>query len=141
MRRFSSIILGVFLPLIASAQGFHLTDTGWSCTGFVGCGYSGNAVTFLTAKVIALVFPSSGGPGFLFWLVIVVFLYGALRMTLSRGEEGKETGKKAMMYAVAGFVLAIMVGMIMRFFCDYMYALGQGALPTFGGGICAVWWP
>ena len=144
MRRFLPILLAFLLsPLSAIAAGFHLTDSGWNCRGFIGCNGTTpppNIASYLTAKVIALVFPTGGGLGFLFYLTVLVFMYGGFQMVYSRGEEGKETGKKAMQYGATGFVLALLVAGIMRFFCDYIYALGNGVI-SFGATQCQIWWP
>lgn len=137
MRRLLAVFLGIGLPVAAQAAGYHLTQSGWNCTGFVGCtgGTPPNLATFLTARIVALVFPTSGGPGFIFYLTVVVFFYGSLRLVFSRGEEGKEAGKKAMQFAGFGFAAALLISGIMRFVCDYIYTLGAT-----GGNVCSMWW-
>jgi hypothetical protein len=45
-----------------------------------------------------------------------------------------------MQFAALGFVLALLIAGIMRFFCDYIYSLGNGSI-SFGGTACSVWWP
>jgi hypothetical protein len=137
MRFFLAILSGLLYPFTAHAAGYRLTQSGWDCTGFVGCGAGVDLATFLVARIVALVFPTGGGPGFIFYLTVVVFFYGSLRLVFSRGEEGKEAGKKAMQFAALGFALAMLIAGIMRFFCDYVYLLGAGG----GTNICAIWWP
>lgn len=76
---------------------------------------------------------------FLFALTVLVFFYGAIRMAVSQGEEGKDTGKKAMIYAALGFVCALLLSGMFRFVCDTLYGLGAGSLGA-GAGICSTWW-
>lgn len=127
MKKFLPAIFGFFLPGIAHA--YRLTDSGWDCTGFVGCGTVTDGVAYVMGRLILII------GTFIFALTVVVFLYGAFRMTTSRGEEGKEAGKKAMIYASLGFVAAFLTAGIFRFVCDYMYLLGG----TSGTVVCSIW--
>ena len=108
-------------------------DTGWNCAGFVGCGSGGNIFTYLMQRLTLIV------STFLFTLTVLVFLYGAIRMAISQGEDGKETGRKAMMYAAFGFLCTLLLSGVFRFICDYLYGLGAGALGQ-NVGMCATWW-
>lgn len=116
MRRILLVIAGLVLPLPVHA--YRLTDSGWQCTGFLKCGSSTDVVTDLTGNLI------SGVTAFISVLAVVVFIYGALRMVMSRGEEGKEAGKKALIYASLGLVFALLTGAIISFIHDYLYLLG-----------------
>ncbi len=117
MKRALLATLGFLLP--TSALAVSITDSayGWSCAGFLYCG-GPNAVVALTANLIL------GVSLFIGPLAVVVFLYGAIRMIVSRGDEGKEAGKKALIWASAGLVAALLVGAIVRFIHDYIYVLG-----------------
>lgn len=108
---------------------YRLTDSGWQCTGFLKCGSGTDAVTDLIGNLI-------GGVLSLIGLVATLaFFYGAIRMVASQGQEGKEAGKKALIWASAGLVAALLTAGIMRFVCDYLYLLGGGS-----GDICEQWW-
>ena len=104
------------LPQVAIA--YSLTDSGWDCAGFIRCGGATDAVTAITLNIIA------GVGYFITALAVVMFIYGALRMVLSRGEEGKEAGKKSMIYAAMGLVFALLTGGIFAFISGYLYLLG-----------------
>ncbi len=129
MKKFLSLFTGFIIPQIAFA--YRLTDSGWDCAGFVGCGTVTDGVMYVMGRLIFII------GSFLFALTVVVFLFGALRMTASRGEEGKEAGKKAMIYASLGFAAALLTAGIFRFVCDNLYLLG-GAAP---GSMCVGLWP
>ncbi len=118
MKRFLSILLGILLPTPALA-GVSITSYGWSCTGFLKCGSTTDAVTDLTVNLI------TGVASFIGALAVVVIFYGALRMVMSRGEEGKEAGKKALIYASLGLAAAMLTGAIISFVSDYIYYLGS----------------
>lgn len=127
MPYFFAVIIAL-MPLPAHA--FRIAeDTGWSCQGFVGCGSNMSVVTYLVGRLLMAV------AAFMFFLTLAAFLYGALRMIVSQGEEGKEAGKKALMYAAFGLVCALLVSMIFRFLCGYVYTLGGS-----GVGVCGSWW-
>lgn len=117
MRRFLFTLLGLVTPGIAHA--YRLTDSGWQCTGFLYCNSSTDAVTQLTLNIV------NGVGAFIGALCVVVFLYGAVRMVVSRGAEGKEAGKKALIYAALGLTAALMVTSIIDFVWDYIYYLGS----------------
>ena len=115
MRRFLLAILGLVTAIPVSAQGYHLTDSGWSCAGFLLCGTGQNLITYLTGNIIG------GVSMFIIPLAVVVFFYGAIRMVTSQGQEGKEAGKKALIYAALGLVAALLTGAIIQFVYDYIY--------------------
>lgn len=130
--RITGILLGVLTPLVVSA--YTLTDSGWDCTGFAGCSsYGGNLLSYAMNRILLII------STFLFALTVLVFFYGAIRMAISQGEEGKETGRKAMLYAAGGFILVLLLNGIFRFICDYLYALGEGSLLS-ASSMCAQWW-
>jgi hypothetical protein len=116
MRRFF-ILLGIIVPLPAFA-GVSITSYGWSCQGFLKCGSSTDAVTDLTMNII------NGVTSSLAAVAVVAIFYGALRMVTSRGEEGKEAGKKALIYALLGLAAAMLTGAILSYVSDYIYAIG-----------------
>ena len=125
MKKYFVAIIGFITPGIAHA--YRLTDSGWSCSGYVGCGVP-DAVAYVMSRLILII------GTFMFTLTVVVFLYGALRLTISRGEEGKEAGKKAMMYAAFGFAAALLTSGIFAFICGYLYMLGGTT-----GSMCSMW--
>ncbi len=116
--------LSAMFPRVAVA--YSLTDSGWDCGGFIRCGSSTDAVTAITLNIIA------GVGYFITALAVVMVIYGGLRMVLSRGEEGKEAGKKALIYAGFGLVAALLCGAIFQFIRGYLYLLGNGS-PFIGG--------
>ncbi len=98
MKRFLACIAGLLIP--AHARAVSITQYGWNCDGFLKCGSSQDAVTDITMNVIQAVFSTITA------LAVIAFIYGGLRMAMSQGEEGKETGKKALMYGAMGLALA-----------------------------------
>lgn len=116
MRRILPVILGVLVP--SRVLAYRITDSGWSCTGFLKCGSSTDAVMQITLTIV------TGVTAFIGSLAVVVFLYGAIRMVTSRGEEGKEAGKKALIWASLGLAAAILTAAVIRFVTDYLYYLG-----------------
>ncbi len=117
MKRFLLIAIGCLLPVTALA-GVNIDNYGFDCTGFVYCHSPLNAVTGIATKLIAWI------GAFIVALAVVSFFYGALRMAVSRGEEGKEIGKKAMIYASLGLAAALLTRMILQFICGYLYYVG-----------------
>ena len=129
MKRSLAILFGCLTPTMLFAAGIHITNY-WNCTGFLRCGSSVSAVTFLIHSLI------NGVEFFIIPLATVAFLYGAVRMLLSRGEEGKEVGKKALIYASLGLVAAILVQGIIEFICGYIYLIGGASAPGTPVGTC-----
>ncbi len=117
MKRALLFVTGLVAPALTHAV--SITDYGWSCAGFLYCGSGVSAVTALSVNIIR------GVVAFIVALAVVVFLYGAVRMVTSRGDEGKEAGKKALMYASLGLVAALLVGAVISFVTDYIYLLGS----------------
>jgi ABC-type Fe3+-siderophore transport system permease subunit len=117
MKRFLLTLAGLITPLTAHA--YRLTDSGWSCSGFLKCGTSQDAVTDLTSNIISAV------GAFILALGVIAIFYGAIRMVTSQGEEGKDAGKKAILYALLGIALAMLTGAIIEFVRDYIYLLGR----------------
>lgn len=119
--RFLSTMIGFLLP--AHAKAFSLSDTGWDCTGFIYCNPGApppsDVVTIMTMTIV------NGVGAFIITLAIVMFMYGAIRMVTSQGQDGKEAGKKALIYASLGLVFALLVMAIMQFVRDYIYYLGS----------------
>lgn len=109
------VTLGLLAPATASAV--SITQY-WSCSGFLYCGGGTNAVVALAANLITGVAISIGA------LAVIVFFYGAIRMVTSQGQEGKEAGRKALIYAALGLVAALLTGAIIEFITDYLYLLG-----------------
>lgn len=115
--RLASILLGLLL-LPVRTHAVRLSDYGFDCTGFLHCGAT-DVVAGLSGNMIAIV------STFIVILAVIVFIYGGLRMVISRGEEGKEAGKKALIYASLGLVFALLTGAIIQFIADYLYAFGN----------------
>lgn len=109
-------IVGLLLPNVAHA--YSIRDTGWDCTGFLECGGSGDAVVAITTNIIA------GVAAFIGALAVIAFFYGAIRMITSQGQEGKEAGKKALIYASLGMAAALLTEGIILYVRDYIFYLG-----------------
>lgn len=116
MKHFLPILFGLLVPVQASAV--RLTDYGWDCVGFIYCGSNQDAVSGLSENLTIAV------NNFIAVLAVVAFIYGAIRMIFSRGEEGKEAGKKAILYASIGFVLAILAGNIILYVYTLLHCIG-----------------
>lgn len=118
--RVVSVFIGMVVPNIAFGQ-YHITNTGWDCRGFLYCPPGGgappNIVVILAANII------SGVSAFIGALAVVVFLYGALRMVISQGQEGKEAGKKALIWASLGLSAALLTRLIIDYVIDYVYTV------------------
>ncbi len=124
MRRFILILFGLLLPVTAFAV--QLTDpaiSDWQCTGFLQCGSSLTAVGIITNNI------AMGVSAFIVALAVVAFFYGAILMIVSQGEERKEAGKKAMIYAAIGLAFAMLTVAVISFVTDYLYYLGGTAPP------------
>lgn len=114
------LIIGLLSPITAHAQ-YHLTNSGWNCQGFLYCNGGGappaDIVVIITMNIIMAVSTFIGA------LAVVVFLYGAIRMVTSQGEEGKEAGKKALIWASFGLTAAILTGGIMAYIRSAVFAI------------------
>jgi hypothetical protein len=115
--RYIALFIGLLAPLTTHAV--RLTNYGFDCTGFLHCETGVDAVIGLSGSIIDIV------GTFIVALAVIVFIYGGLRMATSRGEEGKEAGKKALIYASLGLVCALLTGAILDFIADYLYLLGS----------------
>jgi hypothetical protein len=140
MIRFFLFLFGTLLPFTAFAAvagGFDIRRTGFDCSEFIGCGIDDDFVSYFVARVLSLLLPLPGyGSGFIFYVALAVFLWGALQMVLSRGEEMKDSGKNAMIYALLGITLALLASGILSYICGYIYAVGG----TSDGGFCLAIW-
>ncbi len=94
--RILAIIIGTLLPSTVFA--FSLTSA-FDCTGFLYCGQN-DIVSILNATFIQNLARNTLD------VASIAFLYGGLRMAMSQGEEGKEEGKKALIYGALGYMLA-----------------------------------
>jgi Type IV secretion system pilin len=142
MIRFFLFLFGTLLPFTAFAaiaRGFNIhRDTDFDCTGFIGCEIDDDFVSYFVARVLSLLLPlpPNYDLGFIFYVALAVFLWGALQMVLSRGEEMKDSGKNAMIYALLGITLALLASGILSYICGYIYAVGG----TSDGGFCLAIW-
>ncbi len=108
-------IIGLVSPVTVSAV--SITQY-WTCKGFLYCGGGTNAVVLLSTNII------SGVAVTIEALSVIVFFYGAIRMVTSQGQEGKEAGKKALIYAALGIAAALLTQAFIAFIRDYLYVLG-----------------
>ena len=114
MKRFLPALIGLFVP--ATAHAVSITQW-WDCTGFLFCGDPMAIGPRILIGIVALIF------NFLIPVAVVVFMYGGIRMIVSMGGEGKEIGKKAMIYAAMGLLMALLAGYITQFVFDLLYAI------------------
>lgn len=111
------ILIGFLLP--GAARAVSITNYSWQCRGFLYCESSGkDAVAIIATRLVTIVSAFIGA------LAVVVFIYGAIRMVTSQGDEGKEAGKKALIWASIGLVAAILTGGIVAFINGYLYRVG-----------------
>lgn len=110
------LILGLLLPFRAGAV--RLSDYYGDCSGFLYCDSGTDVISIITFNVIATV------ATFIVALAIIACFYGAIRMIVSQGQEGKEAGKKALIWAAAGLAGALLVRGIIDFVWGYLYLLG-----------------
>lgn len=107
------VLIGVLIPAAAHAEPYHLFKSGWNCQGFLYCTPDAappdDIIVIITTTIV------TGVVGFIGALAIVVFFYGAIRMVISRGQEGKEAGKKALMWASLGLIAAMLTQAILLF--------------------------
>ncbi len=106
MKRLALILAGLSVP--ATAFAVQITQY-WDCTGHLKCGTSLNAVSDLAIRIVLVVSYFIGS------LAVCAFLYGAILMIISQGDEKKEAGKKAMIWAAVGLALALTVALIRAF--------------------------
>ncbi len=119
LHRLVATLIGILIPTAAHAQ-YHITNTGWNCQGFLYCNGGApptNIVVIITMNII------SGVSAFIGALAVVIFFYGAIRMAVSQGQEGKEAGKKALIWASFGLTAALLTGAIIAYVNDYIYAI------------------
>ena len=125
MKRSLPILSGILLPMIAHASYDISAQTGWDCSGFLFCGSATSVVSAMTTNLVNVVYFFIGP------MAVVAFFYGAIRMIVSQGQEGKEAGKKALIYASFGIAAAILVRAIIKFICGYIYILSGSGVPAF----------
>ena len=111
LRYLSATIL--FIPIATHAVG--LSDYGFDCSKFLFCN-NANPISTFSLKIVSAI------AAFILPLAILIFLYGAILMITSQGEEGKETGKKAMIYASLGLVAALLAESIVQFIQTVLYS-------------------
>ncbi len=129
MKKIILFFIGTLSPFKVLAA-INLKDTyGFECqnTPFIGCTFAGTppgtAAIQLAGTVAAAVIAS------ILTVATIAVLYGAYRIMTSRGNsEGVEAGKKAIMWAVFGYVLATLTIPIINFIKDFIDFVGtQGA--------------
>lgn len=124
MKRSLTVLIGILLPTVVHA--YSITQTGWDCQGFLYCGTGGDLITIIASTIVNNVWKFIGA------IAIVAFFYGAIMMITSQGQEGKEAGKKALIYASLGLAAALLVKATIQFVCGYIFFLGGGT----GAGVC-----
>ncbi|MBP7113864.1 MAG: hypothetical protein KBA40_00245 [Candidatus Peribacteraceae bacterium] len=115
------VLAGILLPMVAHAQ-YHLSQSGWDCSGFLYCTGPGSippadVVVLITLKIVL------GVSAFIAAIAIIAFFYGAIRMVISQGQEGKEAGKKALIWASFGLAASLLVGAVIQYITDYIYLI------------------
>ncbi len=114
-------VIGMIVPRVAYAAPYHLSQSGWNCQGFLYCtpfaAPPADVVVVITSTIVA------GVAAFIGALAIVVFFYGAIRMIVSQGQEGKEAGKKALIWASFGLAAALLTGVIIAFIRAFIIAI------------------
>lgn len=112
MKRLLTII-GLCVPTTGLA--ISINSYGWTCAGFLHCGSNQDAVEIIATNIATgIIFTIAG-------LAVIAFLYGAIRMAASQGGEGKEAGKKAIIWASVGLSFAILAGGIVSYIKDLIY--------------------
>ncbi len=111
------ILLGLFAP--SSAAAISINGYGWSCAGFLHCGSGTDAVQTIATNITV------GVTSTITALAVISFLYGAIRMASSQGGEGKEAGKKAMIWAATGLVAAVLTGGIILYVQSLIFSIAS----------------
>lgn len=118
MKRAFPVTLG-FLLLPTKALAVSITQFGWSCAGFLHCGSGTDAVQTIATNITV------GITATITSLAVITFLYGAIRMTTSQGGEGKDAGKKAMVWSAVGLIAAILAGGIILYVQQLIYSVAS----------------
>ncbi len=121
--RVFSLFIGVLLPTHAYAA--SLQDY-FPCNGYFFCGGVGgqpgdtaNQLAFMIAERVV---------GFIALVCFLAIVYGGLRMIVARGQaEGIEAGKKAIMWAVAGFIAVMLAIAMIEFVQQFISDIPGGA--------------
>lgn len=116
MKRLLALI-GMVMP--ATAYAVKLTDF-VDCNKLMvlHCGEE-DAIALVMERII------NGVYAFIVAVCVAAFLYGAIRMIISEGAEGKEAGKKAMIWAAVGLAFAVLTyngNQIIQFVVDLLYS-------------------
>lgn len=125
MRRFLLFLIGILSPTAVYAAGRNAIYYGFDCTKILiplpGCGTSDSNPNYLATTALTKI--AGTGLAIATPLATVIFLYGALRMVISRGDEGKDAGKKAMIYGAMGLVFVALSFGIVSMVQAYLYLL------------------
>jgi hypothetical protein len=114
MKRLIALI-GLLLPSAASA--ISINGYGWSCAGFLHCGSSTDVVEIIATNIAVGITATIGS------LAVISVLYGAVRMAASPVQEGKEAGKKAIIWGCIGLACALLSAGILAYVRAFVFAV------------------
>ena len=110
------------LPLSAHAVSLG-SDYGFACLPpFIGCSFTGSPPGSAAIQLARTVAAAVGA--FILTVAFIATVYGGYRIIASRGTDGVEAGKKAIMYAVLGYFLATLVIPSVFFILDFIATVG-----------------
>lgn len=115
MKRLVLFLSGLLLP--SSALAISINSYGWNCAGFLHCGDGQDAVVAIATNITVGVTATIGA------LAVIAVLYGAIRMATSQGGEGKDAGKKAIIWGAVGLIAAILAAGIITYVTQFVTAV------------------
>ncbi len=117
MKKAFIMIGGLLMLMPTPAIARSITEWGFDCSMFLFCGAAESIPNIAIPRIANAIF------SVLVPVAVIVFMYGGIRMIVSQGGEGKEAGKKAMMYAAVGLALAAISFLIIKFVNDLVYMI------------------
>lgn len=126
MMHLLSLVIGRFIPqahavaLQRRGAGAAGVDAMWNMICSVFLQYCNmrplDAVMFFTQRIVDFIFPLVG------IAAVCIIIYAGIRLTISQGnDEGKTEAKKIISHALAGVVLAMIAGGVIKFFGEVFF--------------------
>jgi hypothetical protein len=118
------LLLGLLcIPIFAHAISLQDPPYSFGCLPpFIGCTFAGRQPGDAARQLAGTV--AFAVSAFILTVAFISTVYGGYRIIASRGTDGVEAGKKAIMYALLGYFLATLVIPIVRFVLDFIATVG-----------------